>query len=93
MVKVSHTDVQRWSPKPWMSGGSSPPAPTIRKEKAETMGQSANKPNPADRLMLQESTMSRRFNSATFHKGKLRLNGVGRNPTDVIIWVPEERKR
>jgi hypothetical protein len=37
------------------------------KEKAETTGQSANKPNPAERLMLQEPEMSRRFDSATFH--------------------------
>ena len=56
MVKISHTDVQRWVPE-----------------------------------VLDE----RRFESARPHykEGKLRLNGVGRNPTDVIIWVPEERKR
>jgi hypothetical protein len=41
--------------------------PTIRKEKAETLGQSANKSNPAERLMFQEPGMSRRFDSATFH--------------------------
>ena len=39
----------------------------IRKEKADTMGQSANKSNPAERLMFQEPGMSRRFDSATFH--------------------------
>lgn len=67
MVKVSHTDVQRWVPEVLDERRSESSRPTIRKEKAETMGQSANKPNPADRLMLQESTMSRRFDSATFH--------------------------
>lgn len=41
--------------------------PTIRKEKAETRGNLRINKNPANRLMLQEYRMSRRFDSATFH--------------------------